>query len=495
MAMEVDGGAPSAPLPGSFVQPDDGANGSATSNPPRELAPVKVNLYQLLIRQLQDDGLVAEAQSISQHLHIQPDNRVGPDALLEAYGRSLKWAFGDEPQGGWQPVECAPIPPIAADEKVLDFSSRPGAAGGGAGAGGAPPGAPAGAGEQPFLSAATQARRPPEARVLYTSHCKQACRSVVFSPEGRFCATGHADGSIRVLDCARMRGCAANVEGPLARMRVSEEEQTRPVTRTLHDHQLGITCLAFHPTNPTLFSGSLDKAVKIFDLTRPTGHKKAFSILQDVHPVRSINIHPCGDFLLVGTAHQAVRLYDLQTLNCFTAFHQDHHHGAGINDVRHSSDGRVFASASSDGSIHIWDAVSNRIINRLQRAHTGVGVTSLRWSRNLRYLLSSGLDGRHRIWDVRTGAEVFSLGFGPRSCDYSTAVFASGEKYVVGVNSNWQTSDTAVFDAHTGSTVFLKLGLHQNHVRALDSSPVDKTVMTGCDDDKARYISFEDPNA
>lgn len=26
------------------------------------------------------------------------------------------------------------------------------------------------------------------------------------------------------------------------------------------DHIQGVTCTAFHPTNPTLFSGSLDKA-------------------------------------------------------------------------------------------------------------------------------------------------------------------------------------------------------------------------------------------
>ena len=26
------------------------------------------------------------------------------------------------------------------------------------------------------------------------------------------------------------------------------------------DHIQGVTCLAFHPTNPTLFSGSMDKA-------------------------------------------------------------------------------------------------------------------------------------------------------------------------------------------------------------------------------------------
>jgi len=289
-----------------------------------------------------------------------------------------------------------------------------------------------------------------------------------------------------------MRACAAQIDGPLGRMRVTEEELQKPVVRTLHDHVLGISCLAFHPSNPTLFSGSLDKAVKIFDLTRPPGHKKAFSVLQDVHPVRSINIHPCGDFLCVGTAHQAIRLYDLQTLNCFTAFHQDHHHGDGINDVRCSSDGRVFASASSDGSIHLWDAVAHRVINRIPRAHSGAAVTSLRWNRSLKYLLSSGLDGRHRIWDVRQGKEVFVIGFGQRQCDFSTAVFAANERYVVGVNSNFKFADASLFDSQSGSPVFMKLGLHNSPVRALDASPTDRTFMTGCDDEKGRYLSIDD---
>merc|ERR1712056_9413 len=160
-----------------------------------------------------------------------------------------------------------------------------------------------------------------------------------------------------------MRLCAGAEQGPLGRVRITEEELAKPIMRTLQDHVMGISCLAFHPMNPTLFSGSMDKAVKIFDLTRPPGHKKAFSVLQDVHAVRCICIHPCGDFLFVGTSHQAVRLYDLQTLNCFTTFDQSHHHASGINDIRCTSDGRVLASASTDGAIQLWDAVSHRMTN------------------------------------------------------------------------------------------------------------------------------------
>lgn len=449
---------------------------------PRELAPLKVTFYELLIRQLQDDGFEAEAQSLSSQLHVQPNARVEKDALVESYGKSLKWAFGDEPQGQWVPVHCSPVPPLGPNEKVLDFEVP---IGGVASANGArAPGAPVLGQEQMAAP-----RRIPEIRLLYTAQHRQACRSVAFSTDGRFCATGCLDGSIKVLDCARMRVCAASTDGPQGRMRITEEELMKPITRTLQDHTLGISCLAFHPLNPTLFSGSLDKSVKIFDLTRPPGHKKAFSVLQDVHPVRCMSIHPCGDFLMVGTSHQVVRLYDLQTLNCFTSFNQEHHHGSGINDLRCTSDGRMFASASSDGSIQFWDAVSHLVVNRLPKAHSGAAVTSIRWSRGQRYLLSSGQDGRHRLWDVRQGREVFCMGFGPRTCEFSTAVFAANERYVV---SNLRQNDVCLFEAQTGSPVFMKLGWHNVPVRALEASPVDRTFITGCDDDKARYFSLED---
>jgi len=246
--------------------------------------------------------------------------------------------------------------------------------------------------------------------------------------------------------------------------------------------------VAFHPHNPTLFSGSVDKAVKIFDLTRPPGHKKAFSVLQDVHSVRCLSVHPCGDFLFVGTSHQAIRLYDLQTLNCFTTFHQSDHHQSGIHDLRCTSDGRVFASASADGSIQVWDAVNHRSFNRINKAHSGAPVTSLRWSRNLNYLLSAGGDGRCRIWDMRTGQELFVIGFGPRSSDFNVAVFACSEKYVVTSNSNTRLGDLSLFDAQTGSPLLMKMGMHLMPVHALDASPVDRTIITGCDDDKVRYF-------
>lgn len=85
----------------------------------------------------------------------------------------------------------------------------------------------------------------------------------------------------------------------------------------------------------------------------------------------------------------------------------------------------------------------------------------------------------------------FVWGFGSRTCEFSNAVFAVSEKYIVSSNSNTWLGDVSLFDVQTGSPVFMKLGMHLKAVHALDASPIDRTLITGCDDDKARYFSLE----
>eukprot|EP00913_Durusdinium_trenchii_P009886 g9279.t1 len=388
--------------PSSEVQQGGGAGASGAADQGHFPAQ-KVALYELLLRQLQDDGFEAEVQALTSQLHLHANNQVEKDALLDIYTKSWTlcgWAKNNGHVSTWCPLlghkrrfstlrECR-FQQVLLRLQILARNLRK-------------------------SGCCTQ---------LHTSH------TVVLWP---FRPMGDS-----VLQAAQM--VASNFWTP------RKCESARRALRDQSvacDHIQGVSCLAFHPTNPTLFSGSSDKAVKIFDLTRPPGHKKAFSVLQDVYAVNSICIHPCGDFLFVGTAHQAVRMYDLQTLSCFTSSHQDQHHSAGDFDI--------LATASADGSIKLWDAVNNSVVNALPQAHSGSSVTSVRWSRSLRYLLSSGNDGRHRLWDVRMGKEVFCMGFGPRSADFGTAAFVNGEKYIAAANSNVRLSDVSLFDSTTGA--------------------------------------------
>lgn len=58
--------------------------------------------------------------------------------------------------------------------------------------------------------------------------------------------------------------------------------ENHPVIRTLYDHVDEVTCLAFHPTEQILASGSRDYTLKLFDYSKPSA-KRAFKYIQVRH--------------------------------------------------------------------------------------------------------------------------------------------------------------------------------------------------------------------
>lgn len=64
--------------------------------------------------------------------------------------------------------------------------------------------------------------------------------------------------------------------------------ENHPVIRTLYDHVDEVTCLAFHPTEQILASGSRDYTLKLFDYSKPSA-KRAFKYIQVryCHPVQN----------------------------------------------------------------------------------------------------------------------------------------------------------------------------------------------------------------
>lgn len=123
--------------------------------------------------------------------------------------------------------------------------------------------------------------------------------------------------------------------------------------------------------------------------------------------------------MLVGSEAETVRIFDVMTLQCFTpkGFSAPPHnsnasaidiaqqgpHKAGINSIQYASTGSVFITASQDGSIKVWDAVSGKVIRTIDNAHSGKGVTSATISKNGRYILSGGFDSVGKLWDIGSG--------------------------------------------------------------------------------------------
>ncbi|XP_044487574.1 cleavage stimulation factor subunit 50 isoform X2 [Mangifera indica] len=247
------------------------------------------------------------------------------------------------------------------------------------------------------LDAKGSSKNFPKHETRHLSEHKNIARCARFSPDGRFVATGSADTSIKLFEIAKIKQMM---------LLDSREGPVRPVIRTFYDHIQPINDLDFHPQNTILISGGKDHTIKFFDFSKATA-KRAYRVIQDTHNVRSVSFHPSGDFLLAGTDHQIAHLYDINTFQCYLSANAPEIGVNGaINQVRYSSTGGMYVTASKDGAIRLWDGVSANCVRSIVGAHGTAEATSANFTKDQRFVLSCGKDSTVKLWEVGTGRLV-----------------------------------------------------------------------------------------
>ncbi|KAF9181896.1 hypothetical protein BGZ51_005129, partial [Haplosporangium sp. Z 767] len=268
-----------------------------------------------------------------------------------------------------------------------------------------------------------------------------------------------------------------------------------------------VTDVDFHP-NGLVLAASSDTVVKLYDLSKPSV-KRSFRYLQDSHPINSVSFHPSGDYLLVGSDSETVRIYDVKTLQCFTpkAFTNPRHnnnnnnasvdqeqqqgpHREGINHIEYAPTGSVFITASQDGSIKVWDAISGKVVRTIDNAHTGKGVTTATISKNGKYILSAGFDSISKLWDLGSGKMIHGFYGAVQKNEKQSTVFSYNEDYVF---SSDESNNTIVcWDART-ATLLKRYTGHQSLIRSLSASPTENGLVSGGNDNRVRYWSAPTP--
>ncbi|KKA30289.1 hypothetical protein TD95_003872 [Thielaviopsis punctulata] len=123
-------------------------------------------------------------------------------------------------------------------------------------------------------------------------------------------------------------------------------------------------------------------------------------------------------------------------------------HTASVEDVHWSpSEASVFASASADGTVRIWDirSKSKKAVMSVQASNVDVNVIS--WSRKTQHLLASGADdGTWAVWDLRQ--------WKPNSAPSPLASFAYHKEQITSIE--WHPTDDSIVAVAAGdSTVTL----------------------------------------
>jgi WD40 repeat protein/energy-coupling factor transporter ATP-binding protein EcfA2 len=168
----------------------------------------------------------------------------------------------------------------------------------------------------------------------------------------------------------------------------------------------------FSPNNQLLASASLDKTVRIWNITdgkllhEMTGHAES---------VNRISFSSDGCLIASASDDKTVKLWQVENgslLDTFAAGDQN------INTVSFSSDGQTIASGSTDGNIRLW-RIDGTPLHTFQ-GHTD-RVFGLAFSPDGNTLVSGAFDKTVRLWKIdRTifyghGDQVFSVDFSPVS--------------------------------------------------------------------------------
>ncbi|KAL1566393.1 Cleavage stimulation factor subunit 50 [Salvia divinorum] len=257
-----------------------------------------------------------------------------------------------------------------------------------------------------------------------------------------------------------------------------------PGFQTYYDSLDSINDLVFHTRNSILVSGARDCTIKFFDFSKALT-RKAFKIIQDTHNVRSLSFHPSGEFLLAGTDHPIAHLYDVNTFQCCPSANVQETSNGAINQVRYSSTGGIYVTASKDGAVRLWDGVTSQCVRSILGAHGTAEATSATFTKDQKYVLSSGKDSMVNLWEVGTGRLVKQYPGATHTQLRSQAVFSKTEEFVLSIDE--LSNEIVIWDALTAEQVARWPSNHVGSPRWLEHSPVEESFVTSGTDGSIRF--------
>ena len=164
-------------------------------------------------------------------------------------------------------------------------------------------------------------------------------------------------------------------------------------------HDGAVTCLATSAQKPdTLFSGSRDKTVMIWNLTKTaeTYGKPLRSLHGHSHFVQDIALSNDASYILSGSWDGTMRLWDIKTGKTIRRFVG---HSKDVLSVAFSADNRQIISGSRDKTVRLWNTLGE--CKYTFEGHTE-WVSCVRISPDAAkpLLISASWDKTIKIWDL-----------------------------------------------------------------------------------------------
>ena len=200
------------------------------------------------------------------------------------------------------------------------------------------------------------------------------------SPDGKFIASVGADKLLRLWDA------------------VSGKE-----LRQGTGHTAVITSLDISADGKRIVTGGADRRVIVWDAD---SLKQILAIDDNPSPVAAVAFRPDGKQIAVGSIDRTIALYDVSR----KLDYRWQAHGASVNCLAYSPDGRLLASGGNGGQVKVW-ALANpgaaALAPIVLPGHTGP-VSAVAFRKDSQHLASAGADHLVKLWrlESNTGKEV-----------------------------------------------------------------------------------------
>lgn len=176
---------------------------------------------------------------------------------------------------------------------------------------------------------------------------------------------------------------------------LSKGSTQQPFSKAKGETQLA----CFHPTKPFLYVAS-QQHVRIYHLVKQTMAKR---LVSGCRWISSLDVHPSGDHLIVGSLDRRVIWFDLDLST--TPYKTLKYHERAVRSCRFHGRYPLMASASDDGAVHVFhsmvynDLMRNPLIVpvKILRGHTvtnKLGVLTSAFHPTQPWIFTGGADGK-----------------------------------------------------------------------------------------------------